>query len=241
MKLNLDYTDKTILAISDMHIPYHHPDALDFLAALKSLYKPDLVVNLGDCLDFHGISFHDSDPELASAGDELVEAVMHIEELEKLFPDMFIVGSNHGDLPLRKFMANGIPSKFIKSYNDIYEVGDGWKFVTDLTIVSKRKVPDIYICHSIRKNALQVAQQRGQRFMCGHFHENFSVNYAGNPNSLLWAVMAGCLIDKASLAFKYNKLNLNRPILGTAVIERGIPTIIPMILDKKVRWIQEIV
>ena len=42
---------KSVLVISDLHIPYHHPQAFDFLKALKAKYKPDHVVNIGDELD----------------------------------------------------------------------------------------------------------------------------------------------------------------------------------------------
>ena len=63
------YMYKAILCISDLHIPYHHPQAFDFLKALKKKLNPDLIVNGGDELDKHALSFHDSDPDLPSAGD----------------------------------------------------------------------------------------------------------------------------------------------------------------------------
>ena len=241
MKIKRDYRKDVILAVPDLHIPYEHPDALAFIAAVKKEYKPDLIVNLGDMLDFHAISFHDSDPDLLSAGDELAQAREKIKAWETLIPEQYIVGSNHGDLPLRKFVAQGLPRDLISSYNEIYGVSDKWTFVPDLTIETDSKyLPDIYVAHGLKKNALQVAQQRGQRFICGHFHEDFNVKYAGNPNSLIWAAMSGCLIDKKSKAFAYNKLNLNRPILGCTVVLYGVPFQIPMILDKKGRWIKEI-
>jgi len=241
MKIKRDYRKDVILCVPDLHIPYEHPDALAFISAVMSEYNPNVVVNLGDMLDFHNISFHNSDPDLDNAGIELDRARDKIAHWENLIPEQYIVGSNHGDLPLRQFIASGLPRELLKSYNDIYEVGDGWKFVPDLTIeTSSKYLPDIYIAHGIRKNALQVSQQRGQRFVCGHYHEDFSVRYAGNPNSLLWAVMSGCLIDKKSLAFNYNMLNLNRPLLGCTVILYGIPFLIPMILNKSGRWTKEI-
>ena len=242
MKIKRDYRKDVILAVPDLHIPYEHPDALAFIAAVKKEYKPDLVVNLGDMLDFHAISFHDSDPDLLSAGDELARAQEKIKEWEKLLPEQYIVGSNHGDLPLRQFVSKGLPREMIRTYNEIYGVSEKWKFVPDLTIETHSKyLPDLYVAHGLKKNALQVAQQRGQRFICGHFHTSFEVRYAGNPNSLLWSVMSGCLIDKNSSAFAYGKLNLDRPVLGCTVILYGVPMLIPMILDKKTgRWIGEI-
>ena len=56
--------NKRILVISDTHFPYQHPDCILFLAALRSEYKPDRVVHIGDEIDGHAISFHNSDPDL---------------------------------------------------------------------------------------------------------------------------------------------------------------------------------
>lgn len=237
MEISVEYRDKTILCLSDMHIPYHHPDSFKFLSHLNELYEPDLIVSLGDLVDFHSISFHDNNPDLPSAGEELELAQYYCEQLEKLFPEMYIIGSNHGDLPLRKFMAHGLPKKLIRPYNEIFGVGEGWKFVDDLTIVTKSKyLPDIYFTHGIKKNGLTLAQQRGQRVVQGHYHTEFYTSYSGNPNSLIWAMGVGCLIDDKSLAFEYNKLTLNRPVIGTGVIVNGYPVLEPMILNKNGRW-----
>lgn len=234
--IQYNYTTKTILCISDLHAPYEHPDALDFLAALKKKYKPDLIVNMGDLGDFHGTSFHDSDADLYSAGDELEGLREFASKLEALFPKMFIISSNHGDLPLRKALHYGMPQAFIRPFNEIYGVGSGWTFIDDLTLKTANN-PDIFFAHAIKKNALQVAQQRSQRFVCSHFHTDFEIRYYGNPHELLWSMMCGCLIDKKSLAFRYDRLILNRPILGTGVIVNGYPRILPLVMDKKGRWI----
>ena len=63
--------NRCVLVISDLHIPYHHKDSFDFLREIKKQFKPDFVVNIGDLLDFHAISFHEHNPDLPSIGDEL--------------------------------------------------------------------------------------------------------------------------------------------------------------------------
>ena len=78
---------KSILVISDQHAPYHHIDTLDFLSAIKEKYKPDCVVNIGDEMDWHSISFHDSHPGLYSPSHELVVA-------KKFFTDLGISNLN---------------------------------------------------------------------------------------------------------------------------------------------------
>ena len=62
---------KSILVISDLHIPYHHQDSFAFLKEIKKEFKPDFIVNIGDLLDFHAINMHTHDPDLYSPGHEL--------------------------------------------------------------------------------------------------------------------------------------------------------------------------
>lgn len=226
---------KRILCISDQHAPYNHPDMLRFLAAIKKKYKPTFVINGGDEVDAHALSFHDSDSDLPSAGDELIKASVVLKKLEKLFPDMVLLDSNHGSMALRKMKHHGIPMKFLATNNEIYDVSSRWKWVNDLTI----KLPngqDTYFCHGMTKSGIKLASQRGTNVVQFHYHTEFRIDYIGNPNSLLFSINSGCLINRKSLAFAYDKLNLNRPIIGTSMIIDSKPLLIPMVLDSKGRW-----
>lgn len=226
---------KRILCISDQHAPYNHPDMLRFLAAIKKKYKPTFVINGGDEVDAHALSFHDSDSDLPSAGDELVKATKVIKQLERLFPNMVLLDSNHGSMALRKMKHHGIPMKFLTPNNTIYGVSNRWKWVNDLTI----RLPngqDVYFCHGMTKSGIKLASQRGTNVVQFHYHTEFRIDYIGNPNSLLFSINSGCLINRKSLAFAYDKLNLNRPIIGTSMIIDSKPLLIPMILLKNGRW-----
>jgi len=228
----------TILVISDLHIPSHHQDAFRFLKKIKEVYNPDLAINIGDEVDMHAMSFHDSDPDLPSAGDELKLAKKYIKQLAKIFPKMALVDSNHGSLAYRRAKANGMPAAYLKSYNDILGAPKGWVWHDELII--KDGNTEIMFRHQFKKNPLICAQQMGMSVVQGHFHESFDVQYASSPNKLLWAMTVGCLIDKRSLAFAYNKTNCKRPIIGCGLIIEGQPQLMPMILDKHGRWINEL-
>jgi hypothetical protein len=224
-----------ILVISDLHCPYNHPDTVRFLKAIKKKYKPNKVILSGDEIDNHAISFHDSDPDLPSAGDELERAINCLKPIYKLFPKATVLESNHGSLVMRKALSNGLSRKYFRSYNEILEAPKGWSWVFDLTL----KLPNgtkCYFHHSKGVNALKNSQAMGMSFVQGHHHERFSIEYWGNPNNLLFGMTVGCLVDTKSLALAYNKNNLKRPVIGSAVIINGIPELIPMQLDKRGRW-----
>ena len=124
---------KRILVISDMHVPFHHKDSMEFLREIKKEYKPQFVVNIGDLLDFHAISMHSHDPDLFSAGHELKEARKHVKELESIFPKVTEVDSNHSSLVYRRALKFGMSKEFLKDYGDFLGTKK-WKWVDDLTL-----------------------------------------------------------------------------------------------------------
>jgi len=227
---------RRVLCISDQHAPFGHPDTLAFLKAVKKKYKPTLVINGGDEIDAHSLSFHDHDVDLPGAGEELNQATKCLKELEKLFPDMIILDSNHGSLAARRFKHHGIPMKFLASPHEVYGVSKRWTWVNDLTLKLPNGQP-VYMCHGMVKNGLKLAQQRGTCVVQFHYHTEFNIQYTGNPEALIWSMQCGCLIDRKAMAFAYDRLNLARPVIGLGMIIDSQPMLIPMVLNKSGRWI----
>jgi len=225
----------SILVLSDQHIPYHHPDMFEFLKAIKRKYKPDRIVNIGDEIDNHAISFHDADPNLPSAGEELEVSKGHIARLHKLFPQMDLLESNHGALLYRKALHHGIPKQMLRSYNEILEVGKGWKWHNELQITLPNGQP-VMFTHGKNSNVTLLSKNMGMSAVQGHFHGRFKIEYWGNPERLNWSMAVGCLIDDDALAMAYNKNTIERPIIGTGIIINSLPMLIPLIKNKKGRW-----
>jgi predicted phosphodiesterase len=232
---------KRVMVIGDMHIPYHHKESFAFLRALKKKYKGfDLVVNIGDELDQHAISMHDSDPDLPSAGDELKLAKKHIKDLEKIFPDMTLVDSNHSSLVYRRALKYGLPKAYLKHYNEFLGVSPTrWKWVQDLTI-TLNDGSRCFFTHGLSANVLQVAQKYGMNVCQGHYHSKASIQYFSNPDKLVWGAQTGCLTNQDSLAFSYAKNFKDRFIMSSLVIVDGQPRIHPMVI-KNGKWIGKIV
>jgi len=226
---------QSILVISDMHHPYCHPDTVAFLKAIKAKHKPTDVICIGDEIDAHDMSFHDSDPDLDSSGAELEKAIKSLAPIYKLFPKVTVVESNHGSMVFRKALVGKIPRKAIKSYNDILDAPKGWKWVFDTML--KTPLGPVYFCHGKSGSAGRLASQYGMSCVQGHFHEKAQITYISTPEKLMFDAHTGCLANDKSLALGYNKINPKRPIVSLLVIENGVPHIIPMILLRSGRWI----
>ena len=228
---------RRILVVGDLHAPYTHPDAIDFLRHVRDSYAPDMVIQVGDETDGHAISFHDSDVNLDSAGVELEKAKVVLEKLHDLFPNLLVCDSNHGSLVYRRAKAHGLPVQFIKKYRDIlfpehgakkWSWADAWVLNTPLGPVRFQ--------HQVSGDFMLNASHERTSLVLGHEHGRFEVQYAASSTALYFGAYAGCLIDRKSLAFAYGKLHRKKPILGVMVITDGCPQLIPMLMSSDGRW-----
>lgn len=245
---------KNVLILSDIHAPYQHPDTLKFFAALKKKLNPDLVINLGDELDYHAMSFHTSDPDLDSPGKELLKGRMVLWELEKIFPEMYLCASNHGSMKYRKAKLNGTSKHMLVSYRQAIfaerdEEGDtyypdnrGKNWYWSNKIEFKTINDQMVLCvHNKTQNLINNILRNQMHFIQGHYHSKSTIEYVSTPHNLLWGMQVGCMVDDTSLAFEYNKIDNLRPILSCGAIINGYPVIIPMLLEKGGRWCGKIV
>lgn len=226
---------QSILVISDMHHPYAHKDAFKFLRALKRKHHFTEVVCIGDEIDAHALSYHEHDPDLPAAEEEFTMAVEALKPIYKLFPKVTVIESNHGSLVLRKAKTAGIPKRALRSYNEILEAPTGWKWKFDHIIDTP--LGPVYFCHGKTTTAGKLASQYGMSTCQGHFHEKAQIHYISTPDKLMFDAHTGCLADDKSLALGYNKVNAKRPIVSVMIILDGIPQILPMVLNRKGRWV----
>jgi len=231
--------NKKILVISDMHLPYQHKDSIKFLKEIKKEFRPDKIVNIGDLLDFHAISMHDSNPDLYSAGMELDKAKEYIKVLEDIFPEVIEVDSNHSSLVYRRALKYGMSKQFLKPYGEFLGTRK-WKWIDDLTLTMSNG-QRCFFTHGRSADVLKVSQTMGMNCVQGHYHTKFLISYWANPDNLFFAMNVGCLINQKSMAFSYAKNFKTRFILGCGIILNGIPRLLPMVINKKGDWIGKIV
>ena len=238
IKTNDDFDFNRVL-FSCLHIPYQHPDSLDFLAAIKDEYdigeKEHSVICLGDEVDNHAINYHEKDPMLLHPLGEREVAIYYFKTLQKIFPAMTILESNHGSLHKRKAKTTGFLPSDIKPYKELFDIKTDWKWELDLT-VEIREGHYCFFKHNKGANVTQGSYKEAMSYVQGHHHSKYSLNYWGNRNDLYFAMQLPCLIDSKSRAFAYNKNDDSRPMIGAAVLESGMPKLIPMVKKKSGAW-----
>lgn len=215
---------KPILVISDLQIPYEHKDALKLCYYLKRNHKiPDCnVLCVGDEVDqLHG-SNYPKDPNVPmSPTSEIGMARRKIKEWAEHFPLMKIAVSNHGLRWIRKASMAEIPDIMIRRYQEVMHMPEGWAFKEEWKF-ENLKYPFRMIHgmgYSGKDGHRNAALDAGISTIIGHLHSFAAVDFIEmNGHKPLWACNTGCLIDRESYAFKYEKYNRTKPVLGATII-----------------------
>jgi hypothetical protein len=222
-----------VLVIPDMHHPFVHKDALDFLLAVRHKYHPSVLMCLGDEIDAHAFSRYPMDPDGMTAGKELQAAIESLLPFYRAFPDILICESNHTVRPWKKAFEAGLPSAFMPTVSKIMQAPDGW-------VWKPRHIVDgVLYTHGDNGRSGQYAavhymKQAKRPVVIGHIHAFASVFYEG-PH---FAMNTGCLIDVEAYCFKYAKHQLLEVSLGCGIVIGGREAyFIPMICDDSRRWI----
>ena len=228
-----------VLVIPDLHTPFNHPDAYLFIKTLLHRYTPDIVINIGDEVDNHCISFHKAEPDIAfSPSSELEEAVKELKSYYDLFKGVpvKVVDSNHGSLVYRRQRHEGLPRRVFKDWPDILEAPSNWEWAS--RFILQTGTNKTLFQHMIKSNALAASKHKGMNTVQGHYHSKMDIQYWRNDTGgIFWGATIGCLIDEHAIAMAYGKEFLDRPILGALIIIRGVPVYEPMIVDKNNRWV----
>mgnify|MGYP001344302022 CR=1 FL=1 len=226
--------DQRVLIISDLHFPYAHPDWHSFLKAIQTHFKPEIVVNVGDEVDGHAISFHESETCLPSADMELEQAIKEVHALRDLFPKMYLCESNHGSLAYRKIKHAGLPIRHLKPLGELYDT-PGWSWHHEIMLETHAGY--VTIVHGKTGSYNKLALEQGNSSIQGHYHSKFELTWVQSSMNLRFNMIVGCLVDSESMAFNYGKNIAKKPIQGVGWInELGEPTLIRMQLDKHGRW-----
>lgn len=187
-----------VLIIGDLHEPFCLDSYLDFCIEKYLEYNCTEVIFIGDIIDNHFSSYHETSADGLGGSDELELAIKRISRWYKEFPIATVIIGNHDRLIMRKAQTSSIPSKWIKSYKDVLEVPN-WNFV-------ERYVKDnVQYLHGEGGTARTKAKSDMMNTVQGHLHTQAYCEHFVGQRFRIFGMQVGCGIDHETYAMAYAK------------------------------------
>ena len=206
-----------VLAIGDMHEPFCLEKYLQHCKRVYKEFRCNKVVFIGDIIDNHYSSFHETDPSGMSAIDELTTSIKKLKKWYKAFPNATVIIGNHDRIVARKCFAGGVASRWIKDYKEVLEVPN-WQFKTDEII------DGVYYVHGEGATAFKKAKEQFRSVVAGHTHTKCYIEYIND----VFGMQIGCGVVKDSYAMAYAKNYAPPQIACGVVIDGKLPILIKM-------------
>lgn len=204
---------KKVLVIGDLHLPF---TLKGYLEHCKNIYKKhdcDTVVFIGDILDLHFSSYHETSTEGYGATEEHDLSVEMIRSWYKTFPEAYVTIGNHDSLIYRKAMTAGISKRWIQDFSTVLGT-PGWKWVTDVVI------DDVLYTHGTT-NAYTKAKQNLMSTVQGHLHSQAGIQFYVGSKTRIFGFQIGCGVDMKSYAMEYGR-NFPKPVISCGVVIDGL-------------------
>jgi len=199
-----------VLVIGDLHEPFCLDSYLDWCLEQYHTYNCTEVVFIGDIIDNHYSSYHETSADGMGGLDELELAIKRISRWYKAFPVATVIIGNHDRIIMRKAQTSAIPSKWIKSYKEVLEVPN-WNFV------ERYEKDGVQFIHGEGGTARTKCRADMMNTVQGHLHtQAYTEHYVGK-NFRVFGTQVGCGINHKSYAMAYAKYG-KRPAVGCAVI-----------------------
>ena len=214
---------QNILVIGDTHLPFELDGYLEFCKATYKKYRCNKVIHIGDVIDSHASSFHDSDPDGFSAIDEIDLAIEKLKKWYKAFPEMDVCIGNHDRIAARKVFKSGLSKIWLRDLNEVLKVPQ-WSFRTSF------EYNGVLYIHGEGVTARTKVLRTGMSVVQGHRHIEAYVWLHAFEDGAKFGMQVGTGIDNDAYAFAYGK-DYPNPVLSCGVVlDNGkTPIIVPML------------
>lgn len=212
---------------SDTHIPFDHPNYLQFLIDTFKQYNVGQVVCCGDIVDHHALSRFQTETCAKGSYDELDMAIDRLKAYTKAFPKCRVTLGNHDLIPERQAASVGIGKRYLKSLSELLELPKTWLIEEELIL------DGVLYKHGInclgKDGALNTAISERMSTVIGHSHSFGGCKYSANKRDIIFGLNVGCGINIDAYAFAYGKYDKNRPTLGCGIVfDSGNAIFVPM-------------
>jgi len=210
---NLIKDENRILVIGDIHEPFTLKGYLKHCKEVYAKHNCNKVVFIGDVIDNHYSSYHETDADGMGGLDELEIAIKGLSRWYKEFPNADITIGNHDRIIMRKAQTSNIPSKWIKQYKEVLET-PGWNFVDRVVY------DNVQYVHGEGGTAHTKCRADMMSTVQGHLHTQCYTQWFVGQNFKVFGMQVGCGIDNDAYAMGYAKRG-KKPAIGCGVIIGG--------------------
>lgn len=224
MKIFNKKVENRVLVIGDLHCPFEKEGYLEFCKEQYKKWKCNKVIFIGDIIDCHYSSYHESNPDGYSAGQELDLAIERISKWYKAFPEATVILGNHDRIVARKMSSSGLSNRWMKSYSDVLKTPK-WNYIESLEIDNV-----LYIHGDNGPGAKTRMKNEFRSIVSGHRHTECYIEWVYNKNNKCFAMQVGAGIDIKSYAMSYAKY-YKPPVIACGVVING-DTPINIIMNK---------
>ena len=218
---NLTKDERRILIIGDIHAPFALEEYLEFCKDTYAAYNCNQTIFIGDIIDNHYPSYHETSPNGMGGGEELELAIEQIQMWYKAFPKADVTIGNHDRMIMRKAFSSAIPKEWIKSYNEVLGVDWNW--------VDRIVYDNVQYIHGEAGTARTKCRADLMSTVQGHLHTQAYTEWYVGANFKVFGMQVGCGIDHDSYAMAYAKRG-KKPAIGCGVVIGG-HTAINVLMD----------
>lgn len=206
------------LVIGDLHEPFTLKEYLSFAKAIYNKYKCKNVVFIGDLIDNHYSSFHDTNPDGHSAAQEFIKAKANIQKWYDTFPNAFVTVGNHDQILDRRGFNSGVSSMWIKSLSEVLET-PGWKY-SEAFIIN-----GVLFTHGTGRKAKQRSIKDMISVVQGHYHSESYIHFNQGITDNTFAMQIGAGMDDKSYAAAYGRFGNKTHVNVGVILEGNVPLI----------------
>lgn len=211
--LNITKEENRVLVIGDLHEPFCLDGYFEFCVDTYNKYNCNKVVFIGDIIDNHYSSYHETDADGMGGGQELDLAINKLKKWYKQFPEATITIGNHDRIIMRKAQTSSVPRKWIKDYKEVLETPK-WEFVDRIVIDGVQYV------HGEGGTAHAKCRADMMPTVQGHLHTQCYTQWFVGANFKVFGMQVGCGIDHDAYAMAYAKRG-KKPAIACGVVIGG--------------------
>lgn len=204
--------ERRILVVGDLHCPFELDGYFEFCVDVYERYNCNQVIFIGDILDNHYSSYHETDANGMGGGMELKEAIKHVAKWAEVFPIADVTIGNHDRLIMRKAFSSSVPKEWIKDYNEV--LGTAWNWI------DRVEYDGVQYVHGEGGTARSKAKNDMQSTVQGHIHTQAYCEWMVGNSFKIFGMQVGCGVDRDSYAAAYAK-HFKKQAIGCGVVIGG--------------------